>query len=370
MKYKEEVGFISSRKSNLLGEAVRLSAYKTKTSVDMIPFVSEKIVQWYKGWGVRDNNFYSKHVKNLVGSDLPHRPRRYVQKFILDAMQHNQPTGDLNLLCELDDLVHSSNGLCFSRADSIMDAGVLPVADIAVTGSPSFVAGGHVVHNCELRILAALSGDPKMLKTYHDNGDIHTATSLEVFGTDDPEYRNIAKTINFGIAYGQTAWGLSRTINRPETESQQILDKFKEKFPTLTRWLAKTGTECFTQGYSDTAIGRRRWLVFDIDPNKFPEEAERLRRRLERQGTNHKIQGANADVTKLSLIYIMDAIAERGYDAHNMIIVHDEFVMEVVEEQAETVARLVEEQMSRAFTDIFPQVPMPCTAQIGDHWLK
>jgi DNA polymerase I-like protein with 3'-5' exonuclease and polymerase domains len=222
----------------------------------------------------------------------------------------------------------------------------------------------------ELKILAAVSQDPKMLRVYQEGGDIHSATSIEIFGDASPENRFRSKSINFGNVYGQTAYGLSRLLNIPEAEAQQILTKFRSKYPVSTRWLRNTGVQAFADGFSDTRLGRRRWLPFTIDPNKFPEEAERLERRLMRRGVNHKIQGGNADVTKRALCYLDNAFRLENLDARIIIIIHDEFVIECSEDHAERAARVTEREMSRAFEEIYPEVPMSVEAQIGAYWLK
>lgn len=223
---------------------------------------------------------------------------------------------------------------------------------------------------CELRILAALSKDPKMLKVYREDGDIHTETAREIFGSTDKEHRDAAKPINFGIAYGQTSWGLSRLIGKPESYCKEILNRVKERFPVRARWLERTGEVSFEKGYSRTVIGRIRWLPMIIDPIKFPEEAERYRHALMRRGTNHEIQGTNADITKYALILMSRAFKKEGLDAHVVIVVHDEFVIEAREDQAERVARVTEECMAKAFNHLIPDISMPCEAKIADYWSK
>lgn len=226
----------------------------------------------------------------------------------------------------------------------------------------------------EMRIMAALSGDRVMLDAFANNQDVYKRTAAEAlkipYEKVDKKQRTNFKSVLLGLGYGLSPFGLARNLKISKDEAEDIFNRFHHAFPVLSAWLEKTGAESFKRGYADTVIGRRRWLPFLIDPNKQQDEAETLMHALIREGKNMPMQGGNSDLTKKCLVYIYNEIKKRKLPAHLMLVVHDEFVGEALEEYAKEVALVFEECADRAFAELFPQVPTHCEALIGDYWVK
>ena len=222
---------------------------------------------------------------------------------------------------------------------------------------------------CELRIIAELSGDPVFLETFRNGGDLHSIVATEIFKknvskNENPELRQKAKIINFGLAYGMGPQGLSSALEISEDEARELLDKYFQSYPLVKRYLEKSAEEAIQKGYSVTIGGRRRY--YEIDDKKDSKTIASVAR----QAKNAPIQGTNADMTKLALIWIRDKIKERKLDAMLINTVHDEIVLECDEQIAEEVADITRNCMVKAGEYYLSKLPVEVECSISECWEK
>lgn len=222
----------------------------------------------------------------------------------------------------------------------------------------------------ELRIIAELSGDKNFIEAYLHDEDIHTKTAILVFGGTPEEVENngnrkIAKTVNFLMSYGGSAFTLANRLGITEQEAEEIIAGYFRSYPGLRDYITRAGNFAVQNGYSMTVSGRRRY--YNI-PSVEDEDYKRKIAAIKRKGSNTPVQGSAADVSKQALCNFFYEIEQKGYDAHLLMIVHDELVCEVKEEQAEEVAKLLEKSMIKGFTDFFKRVPMKADACIDSYW--
>lgn len=222
----------------------------------------------------------------------------------------------------------------------------------------------------ELRIVAELSGDEKMIEILNDpRGDIHKATASEMFNIDydkvTKDLRGTAKTINFGINYGMSGNTLSDRLECSLIEAIKHLISYGQTYPTLMWWLDEEGKKALDNGYSKTIGGRIRWFP-SLDPNA--DDYKRKRGFFERVGRNHPIQGCSADMTKTSMV-ILDEVLEQ-YGAKMVNTIHDELCIEVPSEYAIEVAKLVKRKMIFAGQKFLKKVPVLVDVKIRDCWFK
>jgi len=218
----------------------------------------------------------------------------------------------------------------------------------------------------ELRIVAAISGDPNMCEAFRLGKDIHTATAAKVYGIEEDavtkEMRYKAKSVNFGIIYGQGAFGLAENLGISRTEAKTIIDNYKKEFPGITQYMASTIQFAKEKGYVETLMGRKRWLR-DINSTNFT-----VRGFAERNAINSPIQGSAADMVKLAMIKVQAAIKKNQLKSKMILQVHDELIFDALKEEAEEMKKLILENMENAL--ILPNnVPVLAEAGIGDNWL-
>ncbi len=216
----------------------------------------------------------------------------------------------------------------------------------------------------ELRILAALSHEAAMLEAFKAGADIHAATAARVFGVSPdsvtPEMRRKAKMVNFGIAYGISAFGLSQRLGIPRAEAGRIIDQYFQQFPGIRRYIDATIAFAREHGYVETVTGRRRYIRDIRSANNT------VRAAAERNAINAPIQGTAADMIKLAMIAIHRELARRNLKTRMMLQVHDELVFDLYLPEEEEVLPLVEEKMKTA---IPLDVPMVVEVGVGENWL-
>ena len=215
----------------------------------------------------------------------------------------------------------------------------------------------------ELRILAHVSGEPKLREAFARGEDIHTATAAEVLGVDPAELttgqRSIAKMINFGIIYGISAFGLSENLEIPREQAQAYIDAYLARFPHVQDFIARTIEESARDGYATSLLGRRR-------PVPELKASNRQTRSLgERLAVNFVMQGSNADIIKVAMVRIHDRLREEGRGARLVLQVHDELLLEAPDAEVSAVRDLVREEMVGAF-DLDP--PLAVDIGTGDDW--
>jgi len=214
----------------------------------------------------------------------------------------------------------------------------------------------------ELRILAHLSKDPILIDAFRRGEDIHTRTAREVFGgltAVTPEMRQYAKTINFGIVYGQTAFGLSQQLNISQGEARRFIDNYFARYSQLKRYMDAEIENARGSKTVRTIFGR------SIPLEGIDEGSQAQRKHQERVAVNAPIQGASADITKLAMIAVDEEIKRSGSRAKMILQVHDELLFEVPLEEAEDLRVMVKEKMENvAHLD----VPLIVDAHIGANW--
>ena len=218
----------------------------------------------------------------------------------------------------------------------------------------------------ELRIVAAISGDPNMCEAFRSGKDIHTATAAKVYNIADAhvtkEMRYKAKSVNFGIIYGQGAFGLADNLGISRTEAKEIIDNYKREFSSIQKYMDDTINFCRENGYVETLMGRKRWLK-DINSSNFT-----VRGFAERNAINSPIQGTAADMIKLAMIKIHAALQKEKLQSKMILQVHDELVFDAVPEELEILKPLILENMKSAL--VLPNgVPVDAEVGVGENWL-
>lgn len=219
----------------------------------------------------------------------------------------------------------------------------------------------------ELRIVAAISGDVNMCEAFRLGKDIHTATAAKVYGVNEEavtkEMRYKAKSVNFGIIYGQGAFGLADNLGISRSEAKTIIDNYKKEFSGITDYMDRTINYAREKGYVETLMGRKRWLR-DIQSSNFT-----VRGFAERNAINSPIQGSAADMIKLAMIKVHHAIKKEGFKSKMILQVHDELIFDAVRSEAEALKSLILENMQSALP-LPHQVPVVAEAGIGENWLE
>jgi DNA polymerase-1 len=219
----------------------------------------------------------------------------------------------------------------------------------------------------ELRIMAHLSGDPGLMKAFHENVDVHQATASEVFNVPydevDKDQRRSAKAINFGLMYGMSAFGLSRQLKIGRIEAQAYMDTYFMRYPGVRQFMEDTRARAREQGYVETLFGRRLYLP-DINASNMQR-----RQGAERAAINAPMQGTAADIIKRAMIsidaWLQSECAGQNPDAHLVMQVHDELVFEVREDRLDWLKNAVVEHMSGA-ADL--NVPLVVDTGYGPDW--
>jgi len=217
----------------------------------------------------------------------------------------------------------------------------------------------------ELRIMAHLSGDPELVAAFREQADIHSRTAARIFGVDEGdvsgEMRARAKTINFGVMYGQGPRALSQQLRIPFEEAKAFIDEYFEKYPGIRDFIEDSKKSAREKGYAETLLGRRRPLP-EIDSGDG-----RLRSFAERIAVNMPIQGTAADMIKIAMIDIDAALSAKGLGARMVLQVHDELVFDVPSAEKEEVIKLVRDKMEAA---VRLDVPLKVEVGSGENWLE
>jgi DNA polymerase-1 len=218
----------------------------------------------------------------------------------------------------------------------------------------------------ELRIVAAISGDPNMCEAFKLGKDIHTATAAKVYNIPEAEVtkemRYKAKSVNFGIIYGQGAFGLADNLGISRTEAKEIIDNYKKEFVGITSYMDDTIKFAQANGYVETLMGRKRWLK-DINSSNFT-----VRGYAERNAINSPIQGTAADMIKLAMIKIHNEMKAGSWQSKMILQVHDELVFDAVKEETEDLKKLIISNMVSAM--VLPNgVPVEAEVGSGENWL-
>jgi DNA polymerase-1 len=215
----------------------------------------------------------------------------------------------------------------------------------------------------ELRIMAHLSNDERLLEAFGNGEDVHRATAAEIFGIPVgdvvSEQRRIAKTINFGLIYGMSAFGLARQLELERSAAQSYIERYFARYPGVARYMEETRQLARQQGYVETVFGRRLWL-----PEIRSSQAAR-RQGAERAAINAPMQGTAADLIKKAMVAVQDWLDQRQLHSRLVLQVHDELVLEVPEHELETVCA----ELPGYMTGVAQlQVPLLVDVGVGNNW--
>ncbi|MBL7973085.1 MAG: DNA polymerase I [Prolixibacteraceae bacterium] len=216
----------------------------------------------------------------------------------------------------------------------------------------------------ELRIMAALSQDQHMIEAFRNNQDIHAITASKIYKVPlnevTPDMRRKAKTANFGIIYGISAFGLSARLNIPRTEAKQLIDGYFENFPDIKKYMDSSIENARSKGFVETIMGRKRYL------NDINSANAVVRGVAERNAINAPIQGSAADVIKIAMVNIWKTMNEQKLQSKMILQVHDELNFDVWIPELEQVKNIVKHEMENA---VNIGVPLTVEMNAGDNWL-
>ena len=217
----------------------------------------------------------------------------------------------------------------------------------------------------ELRLIAAISEEENMIKAFQNGEDIHASTASKLFNIPLEEVtktqRGQAKTVNFGILYGQGAFGLAEQTGLSRGEAKDMIANYFETYPKLKKYMAEQVVKAQEMGYVETILHRKRHLK-DINSANFVVKAH-----AERNAVNAPIQGSAADVIKLAMINIAEQLIEKNFKTKMLLQVHDELVFEAPENEIEKVSALIKKEMESAYETT---VPLLVEVGVGDNWLE
>ena len=215
----------------------------------------------------------------------------------------------------------------------------------------------------ELRVIASLSNDKEMQEAFQKGEDIHASTAAKVFNVAleevSREQRSQAKTVNFGIVYGVSAFGLSNQTNLNRKESKALIDAYYETYPQLKSYIRNQVDFARENGYVETILGRRRYLKDIYSQNSIVRSA------AERNAVNAPIQGSAADIIKIAMLRIHEKL--KDYDSQMLLQVHDELVFDAKKSELDALTNMIKNEMEQAYK---LQVPLVVDVGTGTNWLE
>jgi DNA polymerase-1 len=233
----------------------------------------------------------------------------------------------------------------------------------AFVAAPSCVLVSADYSQVELRILAHLSQDDRLLMAFREDKDIHAATAAEVFGVPitevTPDKRRVAKVVNFGILYGMSGYGLEQATELSREQASQFIAAYFQRYPGVKSYLEYTKQKARERGYVETAMGRRRYISDLRSGNRQVREA------AERMAINMPVQGTAADIIKVAMVNLQREIDRRGLKSRLILQVHDDLLLESPQEEAEQARSLLKEIMSGAMQ---LSVPLKVDVKVGRNW--
>jgi DNA polymerase-1 len=320
--------------------------------------------------------FYSTNAKTLVdlaqtsevvAKVLEYRERTKIKSTYLDA---------LPALIRGDGRIHTT----FNQ--TVAATGRLSSSDPNLQNIPTRSELGHRVRTAftvpegsvflacdysqvELRLLAHLSGDEHLIRAFCEGEDFHASTAARVFGVPmeevTHELRSRAKAVNFGIVYGQQAYGLATSLKIPRSEAQELIDRYFEAYPDVRRFLDAQIAFAHEHKYVQTMYGRKRHTK-DIDNKNF-----QLRSFAERTAMNHPVQGTAADIIKIAMTRVPARLREEGLRSRLVLQIHDELDFEAPQEEVEALSQLVKETMEDV---VELKVPLIAEVSYGSNWAE
>lgn len=233
-----------------------------------------------------------------------------------------------------------------------------------------FVPGSEYAHimtadysQIEMRLMAHLSGDEELVQAFNDGADLHKFVASRVYGVSEeevtPAQRSKIKAMSYGLVYGLSAYGLSQQLHVPVSEAQQLMDEYFSRFGRVKEYLDSLVEKARTNGYTETILGRRRYLPELTSANR------QVRESAERMALNAPIQGSAADIIKIAMLRVEDAITSQKLNSRMLLQVHDELVFEVADGEAGALEELVRREMGNAYK---LSVPLSVSVGVGANW--
>jgi len=233
----------------------------------------------------------------------------------------------------------------------------------AFIAAPGFTLLGGDYSQIDLRALAHLSQDNALLGAFRNDEDIHSATAQLLFGVSKEEVtkdmRRFAKTVNFGVIYGMSDYGLEQATELSREQAGKFIKSYFEKYPGVTKYLNDTKEKARRDGYVETLLGRRRYIPDINSANRQVREA------AERMAINMPVQGTSADIIKVAMINLYREMAQRRLASKMLLQVHDELVFEVPDDELDLMRKLVSDTMDSA---VALSVPLKVDTKIGKNW--
>ena len=345
----KQLGEVLFDKMKIISNPKKTKTGQYSTSEDVLSYLA------------KDNDFV-KHIleyrsltklQNTYINALPNEVLKNTGKIHTEYMQTVAATGRLSSINpNLQNIpIRTSRGKEIRRA--------------FISRNKDFVILSADYSQIELRIIAALSNEENMINAFNDNEDIHSSTAATVFNTKienvTKSQRTNAKTVNFGIIYGVSAFGLSNQTDLSRKESKELIETYYNKYPKLKEYIAEQIAFARDKGYVETLLGRRRYLK-DINSSNAV-----VRGGAERNAINAPVQGSAADIIKIAMINIQSKLINNEYKSKMLLQVHDELVFDVYKPELNNIISLVKEEMENAFS---LKVPLDIDMNYGENWLE
>ncbi|WP_420321546.1 DNA polymerase I [Flagellimonas sp.] len=345
----KQLGEILFDKLKLVDKPKKTKTGQYSTAEDVLSYLAKdhEIIQ-----NVLDFRGLSK-LKSTYVDALPNEVQQHSGRVHTDYMQTVAATGRL-----------SSNNPNLQNIPIRTERG-RQVRKAFIPRNEDYVLLAADYSQIELRVIAALSEEDTMIEAFKNGEDIHASTASKVFNVPidevTREQRGNAKTVNFGIIYGVSAFGLSNQTDLNRTEAKELIETYYKTYPKLRNFISEQIDFARDNGYVQTVLGRRRYLK-DINAGN-----QVVRGAAERNAVNAPIQGSAADIIKIAMINIHKKLTEGGYNTKMLLQVHDELVFDAYKPELEEVKELIKSEMENAYK---LAVPLDVEVGIGDNWLE
>ncbi|WP_405609707.1 DNA polymerase I [Polaribacter sp. Asnod1-A03] len=345
----KQLGIVLFEKMKLVDKPKKTKTGQYKTGEDILSFLAKdhKIIR-----DIQEYRQYKKLQSTYVDA-LPNEVNPKTGRIHTEYMQAVAATGRL-----------SSNNPNLQNIPIRTERG-REVRKSFVPRDENYVLLAADYSQIELRIIAALSEEETMIDAFKNGEDIHASTAAKVFNVPlnevTREQRSNAKTVNFGIIYGVSAFGLSNQTDLSRGEAKELIDTYYETYPKLKAYMSAQVDFAREHGYVETVLNRRRYLK-DIDSRNAM-----VRSGAERNAVNAPIQGSAADIIKLAMINIYNRFVKEGFKSKMLLQVHDELVFDAHKDELEIIKPIIKHEMENAFK---MSVPLDVEMGIGENWLQ
>ncbi|MCL7762387.1 DNA polymerase I [Polaribacter sp. Z014] len=345
----KQLGIVLFEKMELVKKPKKTKTGQYKTGEDILSFLAKdhKIIR-----DIQEYRQYKKLQSTYVDA-LPNEVNPKTGRIHTEYMQAVAATGRL-----------SSNNPNLQNIPIRTERGK-EVRKSFIPRNENYVLLAADYSQIELRIIAALSEEENMIEAFKNGEDIHASTAAKVFNVPldevTREQRSNAKTVNFGIVYGVSAFGLSNQTDLSRSEAKELIDTYYETYPKLKAYMAAQVDFAREHGYVETVLNRRRYLK-DINSRNAM-----VRSGAERNAVNAPIQGSAADIIKLAMINIHNRFEKEGFKSKMLLQVHDELVFDAHKDELEIIRPIIKDEMENAFK---MSVPLDVEVGIGENWLQ